>query len=200
MSIRFDYLFLAKFYEFTYVINTMKLKYIPLFLLLVSGIALSQEEMVDPEVLTEAEGIVQFDSLQKKNIQIIDSIRVQQISDDLPSTVVRTRIKDTMVFALEDMAKARKYDSIWLNELYNSELFEDVYGLVEQQDYEAVEYEELPTELLKQRLLELNARTPFNIEYNPSLESVIKSYLKNRRKSLVKLMALSDYYFPMFEQ
>ncbi len=41
-----------------------------------------------------------------------------------------------------------------------------------------MEYEELPTELLKERLEELNARTPFNVEYNPSLESVIKGYLK----------------------
>jgi membrane-bound lytic murein transglycosylase D len=178
----------------------MNLKYIPLFLLLVTGFVRAQGEIKESEAFTESEGIVQFDSLQKKKIQIIDSIRVQQISDDLPSAVVRTRLKDTLVFALEDMEKARKYDSIWLNDLYNSDLFEDVYGLVEQQDYEPVEYEELPTELLKQRLKELNARTPFNIEYNPSLESVIKSYLKNRRKTLAKLMALSDYYFPMFEQ
>lgn len=200
MSIRFIWLFLAKFYEFTCVIITMNLKHIPLFLLLAYGIAWAQDEIVVPEVPTEREGIVQFDSLQKKPIQIIDSIRAQQISNDLPSTVVTTRVKDTMVFALEDMANARKYDSIWLNELYNSELFEDVYGLVVQQDFTPVDYEELPTELLKQRLKELNARTPFNIEYNPSLESVIKGYLKNRRRTMAKLMALSDYYFPMFEQ
>ena len=105
-----------------------------------------------------------------------------------------------MVFALEDMANARKYDSLWLKELYNSELFEDVYGLITTQDYTPVEYEELPTEVLKQRLEDLNARTPFNVEYNPSLESVIKGYLKNRRRTMAKLMALSDYYFPMFEQ
>ena len=38
------------------------------------------------------------------------------------------------------------------------------------------------------------------MEYNPSLESVIKSYLKNRRQSLERLMALSEYYFPTFER
>jgi membrane-bound lytic murein transglycosylase D len=150
--------------------------------------------------LSAQEEAVKIDSLQKVRIQTVDTISIQQISDDVSNTVVVTKIKDTMVFALEDMANARKYDSLWLNQLYNSELFEEVYGFVGDQDYSPVPYEELSTEVLKQRLEELNARTPFNVEYNPSLESVIKGYLKNRRKTLEKLMALSDYYFPMFEE
>jgi membrane-bound lytic murein transglycosylase D len=178
----------------------MNLKNFPHLLIFIFGCALAQDDIAKPEQDQATEGIVQFDSLQKKNIQIIDSIHAKTVSNELPSTVVATRIKDTMVFALEDMANARKYDSIWLNTLYNSELFEDVYGLVTEQDYAPVEYEELPTEVLKQRLKELNERTPFNIEYNPSLESVIKGYLKNRRRTMAKLMALSDYYFPMFEE
>ncbi len=141
-----------------------------------------------------------IDSLQQKQIQVVDSIAVQQISGDLPTTLVATKVKDTLVFDLKDMALAREKDSLWLQELYSSELFEEVYGAVTTQTYEPVAYEELSTEVLKQRLEELNARTPFNVEYNPSLESVIKQYLKNRRKTMVKLMALSDYYFPMFEE
>ncbi|MAZ71998.1 MAG: lytic transglycosylase, partial [Flavobacteriaceae bacterium] len=141
-----------------------------------------------------------IDSIQKKKLQVIDSITVTAISGDLPKTVVSTQIKDTMVFALEDMARARKIDSIWLKELFSTGRFEEMYGSVLEETYEPVEYEELPTELLKKRLEELNARTPFNVEYNPSLESVIKGYLKNRRRTLGRLMALSDYYFPMFEE
>jgi len=139
--------------------------------------------------------------LKKKNIQVVDSIKVQRLSGDLPTTVVATKLKDTMIFQLEDMALARKYDSLWLKKLYNSELFEEVYGSVSNENYEKeVEYDGLSTELLKKQLAELNARTPFNVEYNPSLENVIKNYLKNRRKSLANLMALSEYYFPMFEE
>lgn len=67
-------------------------------------------------------------------------------------------------------------------------------------EYDSIYYPELPTDTLKSRLERLNAKTPFNIEYNPSLESVIKSYLKNRKKHLETLMALSEYYFPMFER
>ncbi len=87
-----------------------------------------------------------------------------------------------------------------MKELYKSDLFEDVYNSVANQEFEDVEYTELPTELLKQRLKELDARTPFKVEYNESLESVIKQYLKNRRGTLERLMGLSEYYFPMFEQ
>jgi membrane-bound lytic murein transglycosylase D len=166
----------------------MKLKHISLLLLLCCGFLYAQKPK--PPI----------DSLQKKNVKIIDSITVKQISGDLPKTVIATQVKDTMVFALKDIAVAREFDSIWLQELYTSELFEDVYGSITTQEYEPVEYEELPTELLKERLAEINARTPFNVEYNPSLESVIKGYLKNRRRTMGKLIALSDYYFPMFEQ
>ncbi len=141
-----------------------------------------------------------IDSLKKKNIQVVDSITVQKITSDLPKTVVATQVKDTMVFSLEDMAKARKIDSLWLNELFSTGRFEEMYGTVQNQSYDPLPYKELPTEVLKQRLAELNARTPFNVEYNPSLESVINGYLKNRRNTLSKLMALSDYYFPMFEE
>jgi len=141
-----------------------------------------------------------IDSIQKQQLQVVDSITITSISGDLPKTVVSTQIKDTMVFTLEDMAHARKVDSIWLKELFDTGRFEEMYGSVLDENYEPIEYEELPTEVLKQRLKELNARTPFNVEYNPSLESVIHRYLKNRRRTMARLMALSDYYFPMFEE
>ncbi|WP_461304422.1 LysM peptidoglycan-binding domain-containing protein [Aureisphaera sp.] len=140
------------------------------------------------------------DSLPVKTIQVIDSITVQRIDSDLPETIVATQTKDSTVFDLKDNALARKVDSVWLDQLYNNDLFEEVYGAITQQTYEPVDYEELPTEVLKERLKALDAKTPFNVEYNPSLESVIKSYLKNRRRTMANLMALSDYYFPMFEE
>lgn len=138
--------------------------------------------------------------LPKKSITTIDSLVIQEKKGDLTQTNIHTSEKDSLVYALEDHEHARVLDSLWMSELYNSERFEEIYGSIINQEYEPVEYEELPTEVLKQRLKELNARTPFNVEYNPSLESVIKHYLKNRRKTMGKLIALSDYYFPMFEQ
>jgi len=140
------------------------------------------------------------EKLPTKKVKVIDSIKITSISDDLPSTTVATIVKDSVVFNLRDIEIAREKDSLWLSEIYKSDLFEEVYDNIVNQDFSEVDYKELPTAVLKQRLKELNARTPFNVEYNESLESVIKHYLKNRRGSLERLMSLSDYYFPMFEE
>ena len=109
-------------------------------------------------------------------------------------------LPDSTKTNLQDMALARRYDSLWLEALYANDMFEQIYGSITTMAYEPVEYKELPTDTLKARLAEINSRTPINVEYNPALERVIKNYLKNRRSTMGKLMALSDYYFPMFEQ
>lgn len=139
-------------------------------------------------------------NLPIKKIKVVDTIKVTGISEELPSTVVATVEKDTLIYNLKDIALARETDSLWLNEVYKSDLFEDLYNSIVNQDFGEVDYDELPTELLKQRLKDLDARTPFHVTYNPSLESVIKYYLKNRRGALERMMGLSEYYFPMFEE
>jgi len=101
---------------------------------------------------------------------------------------------------LLDNDHAAQIDNEWLQELYSNSLYDSIYRTISELDYKDVYYPELSTELLKSRLAELNARTPFNVEYNTSLESVIKSFLKNRRKSFEKLMGISHFYFPMFER
>jgi membrane-bound lytic murein transglycosylase D len=100
---------------------------------------------------------------------------------------------------LKDFPEAAELDQKWLEELYSNSLYDTIYKSVTELTYEPVDYPELSTDTLKARLKRLNARTPFNVEYNPSLESVIKRYLKHRRTSLERLMGLSHFYFPMFE-
>lgn len=109
-------------------------------------------------------------------------------------------LNDSIKYTLQDVVEARKIDSLWLSFLFDSDRYSEMYETISEQSYEKVAYDELPTELLKERLLELNAKTPFQIEYNPKLESVIKQYLKYRRKGLTRIIGLSKYYFPMFEQ
>ena len=90
-------------------------------------------------------------------------------------------------------------DEMWMKELSNQELFDDMQSDIAKIDKgEAVAYD-LSTELLKERLEKLNQKSPFNVEYNPTVESVIKSFLKNRPRAFERMMALSEYYFPMFE-
>ncbi|RZS99317.1 membrane-bound lytic murein transglycosylase D [Aquimarina brevivitae] len=108
--------------------------------------------------------------------------------------------KDSLAFLKRDHPQMAALDSLWKEELYSTHLFDTIYKSVTELDYEPVEYKDLPTDTLKARLEKLNARTPFNVAYNPSLESVIKNYLKNRHEHLERLIGLSDFYFPLFEQ
>ncbi len=58
----------------------------------------------------------------------------------------------------------------------------------------------LSTDSLKARLKRINESTPFQIEYNPVLEAMIKKKLTYKKVNLERIMTLSDYYFPMFEE
>lgn len=101
-------------------------------------------------------------------------------------------------FKKDDMASC--VDSLWMKELTNLDLYDNLASDIKNINIdEKVDYE-LPTELLKARLKEMDAKSPFNIEYNPGLENLIKSFLKNRKKSFERLMAISEYYFPLFEE
>ncbi len=91
-------------------------------------------------------------------------------------------------------------DERWMNELSNQDLYSEMIADIENTNIdEKVDYD-LSTELLKERLKALDAKSAFHVEYNPGLENIIKHYLKNRKRSYERLMALSQYYFPIFEE
>ena len=127
-------------------------------------------------------GVLSFGLLQAQNT---DSL-VVEIAPIIDSIQLRT-------------LKVEKIEARWRAELYNNSLYDTLTNAVANQSYETVYYPELPTDTLKKRLALLNAKTPFNVAYNPSLESVIKGYLKNRKQSTETLIQRSHYYFPMFE-
>ena len=91
-------------------------------------------------------------------------------------------------------------DSLWMNELTSLDIYEDLTKDIQTINKDVTVDQELPTELLKERLQAMNEKSPFEIEYNQGLENIIKSFLKNRKKSFSRLMALSEYYFPIFEE
>lgn len=106
-------------------------------------------------------------------------------------SIKKTFVKDEMASCV---------DSLWMKELTNLDIYNDISDDIKNINIdEKVDYE-LSTELLKQRLAAMDAKSPFNIEYNPGLENIIKSFLKNRKKSFERLMAISEYYFPLFEE
>lgn len=142
--------------------------------------------------------IIKKDTVKASNT----TVKMDSISDgkSLASNKIEPVIDSLNAKHIEDLELASEIDQKWLDELYGNELFDSIYESVTDLKYDAVDYPELPTDTLKVRLQKLNAKTPFNIEYNASLESVIKSYLKHRRHSLERLMSLSHYYFPLFEK
>jgi len=79
-----------------------------------------------------------------------------------------------------------------------TEMYEEVQKAAA--DSLATEHTSLETEVLKERLALLDEKTPFNISYNPSLERVIKHFLANKRELIERMLATSQFYFPLFEE
>jgi membrane-bound lytic murein transglycosylase D len=119
-----------------------------------------------------------------------------EVSLELPKVSYIDSLKATFV----NHSTSNCIDQRWLEELSNEDLYETMFSDINEVDIDSVVDYELSTDLLKSRLKKLNAKTPFVIDYNPALENVIKSYLKNRKSSFERLMAISEYYFPMFEE
>jgi membrane-bound lytic murein transglycosylase D len=94
-----------------------------------------------------------------------------------------------------------KSDSLWMNQIGSTlDIYNDVETEINTINIDKDIDSELPTELLKKRLAAMDAKSPFNIEYNQGLENLIKSFLKNRKKAFANQMAVAEYYFPFFEE
>lgn len=124
-----------------------------------------------------------------------------KLAQEIPTAQITPKLSvlDSIKGTFIDHDIASCVDQEWMKELSNQELFAEMQNdLVSVDPDVKVDYD-LSTDLLKARLKEMDAKSPFNIEYNEGLENIIKSYLKNRKKSYERLMAISEYYFPMFE-
>ena len=129
---------------------------------------------------------------------------VSEVLTQIPDKVIDTLKVDTTLIqgkavALIDHIEVSEFDKKWLDSwklnVIDSSLIikpEDTVG--------KMVIENLSTEELKERIAYLDSQTPFNFEYNPSLEKIIKHYLKNRQQTLANLMGKAKYYFPMFEE
>ncbi|MFW0736718.1 LysM peptidoglycan-binding domain-containing protein [Flavobacterium sp. T12S277] len=113
--------------------------------------------------------------------------------------VVKISYLDSVKNTFKKNELATRVDSLWMNELVSLDIYDDLTKDIQTINTDVTVDEELPTDLLKQRLQAMNGKSPFTIEYNQGLENIIKSFLKNRKKSFSRLMSLSEYYFPIFE-
>ncbi len=113
------------------------------------------------------------------------------------------RVDSTLIsgkhLAIIDHVEVSEFDKQWLESLRNSAVDSSLI-ILPQDTIGMVVIDSFSTDLLKERLALLNSTTPFHVEYNPSLEKIIKHYLKNRPETLANLMGRAKYYFPMFEE
>lgn len=115
----------------------------------------------------------------------------QEVKISFLDSIKKTFIKDQIAICI---------DSLWMKELTSLDAYDEMIVDIKNVNIdEKVDYE-LPTELLKERLKRMDEKSPFNIEYNIGLENVIKSFLKNRKKGFARLMGISQFYFPIFEE
>ena len=136
----------------------------------------------------DMEGVKQMELLESAN----------PINDN---TLPVIAVGDKKTFDLKDIEIAAKYDSLWMKELYESAaLYDDMHNEVVHLDHNLVTESTLNTDTLKMRLERLNQKTPFNVVYNPSLENVIKSFLVRKRGLIERMLTVSQFYFPLFEE
>lgn len=92
-----------------------------------------------------------------------------------------------------------------LDSLYKLNLFELGYGKIAYPKnpkynfpHDSVpRYDEV---ILESRLAKLDAASPFDLQYNPVVKGYIDLYTIRRRELVSRMMALSQFYFPMFEE
>ena len=158
-------------------------KFLTITLFLTFFIGYSQENTTNKESLL---------AFSKNEVSIIDQNPIDTLKVD--TTLIAGKN-----IAIIDHIEASEFDKKWMASLRNS-MIDSSLLILPQDTIGKVVIENFSTELLKERLAELDKSTPFNVEYNPSLEKIIKHYLKNRQQTMANLMGKAKYYFPMFEE
>ena len=103
-----------------------------------------------------------------------DSVSIQ-----INKPVVKLSYLDSIKATFVHDEIAACVDSLWMQELTNQDIFPELENDIATMDMDKKVDFDLSTELLKQRLKEMDAKSPFNIQYNPALENVIKIQFEN---------------------
>lgn len=142
---------------------------------LVGILGMSQQETIEP-ILT-------------------DSIQVKKLEGNIE--IIPVKVSDTLGFAT--FPEVDEYDKRLQDLLYAHDGFDYLFDDNEEENIDLTAIE-LSTDTLKARLQRINESTPFHIDYNPILENMIKKKLKYKEVYTERIMTLSDYYFPLFEE
>ena len=130
----------------------------------------------------------------------LSTLAFSQVKKD-STTVVKDSVKQAQQEILYTSKEIALIDSLVLENQLQSVFMDEIRKYyLSNTDTTDVSEVILDATLLRERLAKINETTPFHLAYNPALEKIIKSYLKNRRKYYPNFMARAAYYFPMIEK
>ena len=95
-------------------------------------------------------------SITPKKVTVSDSLN--DGSENL-SRIIKAEIDSISALSFLDNDNASTIDKKWLEELYGNDLYDTIYKSITELTYEEVEYPELSTELLKERLKILDTKS-----------------------------------------
>ncbi|MDE3742199.1 LysM peptidoglycan-binding domain-containing protein [Maribacter polysaccharolyticus] len=152
----------------------------------------------------DAVKVVLLDTLATNDLKGVDKTeKTGALGEINVNSLPIVMVGDKKTYDLKDLDIVSKYDSLWMKELYgNAARFDEMYEMVTDLEVDTTQVVDssLDTDTLKLRLERLNQKTPFNVTYNPSLENVIKSFLVRKRGLIERMLTVSQFYFPMFEE
>ncbi len=179
--------------------------FLAVLILLVTTVSVAQVTP-DSTVQKEKKRVLtyeEFKAQQAGNVVVkkaTDSIKpVTETATDTITTTIPV-MEGVTTTALNEYPEVDALDDALLQELYNNDMYDYMYKSVASMDLSATVGQVVPTDTLKARLQKINESTPFQIDYNPVLEKLINKKLSYQRVYLERLMTLSDYYFPLFEE
>ncbi|WP_251795664.1 MULTISPECIES: lytic transglycosylase domain-containing protein [unclassified Arenibacter] len=151
----------------------------------------------DHKILKSKEIVVDTAAMDMEGVEQMETMEAKDGIQDNPLLLVKGQKK----YNLKDRPETAKFDSLWMKELYDSSsLFDSIYQDITTLEIDSVYHFNVDTDTLKARLKLLNQKTPFNIVYNPSLENVIRYFLTRKRDMMSRMLTISQFYFPLFEQ
>ncbi|WP_369048110.1 transglycosylase SLT domain-containing protein [Tenacibaculum sp. UWU-22] len=164
-----------------------------LILFLFTTTIFAQQPVVDSTFIAKdtliqaSEVLKEIDTLNTTNTQVVQEV---------DSLSVATEQVDER-YSNDDL---KLMDSLLVEAKFKSPLYDSLQYVINDKDIIGNVEALVSPELLKSRLAEINATTPFHLAYNPALEKIINNYVKYRKKYYPAMMARAKYYFPLFEQ
>ncbi len=183
----------------------MKLKLFIVLILILSLASCSSSKTasnnINTDVISAPKNTITYNApVENKDLSFAKPVpeKIKRVSE-IDTTKIDTTLISGKNIAFIDHVVVSEFDKKWIESWKNSNM-DNSLVILPTDTIANVVIQDLSTKLLKERLAHLNSKTPFNVEYNASLEKIIKHYLKNRKTSLENIMGRAKYYFPIFEE